>query len=113
MESCGINIGSTSVKVVLCNNNEIQKFCVLPHEGDVPGTLGKIVAGIRIPDNAKAIVTGNEGRFMINLPRVIESVCIEEVLRHLVVDPVAVVSMGGEDLVVYTIGEDKKIKTSF
>ncbi|HOR94670.1 MAG TPA: BadF/BadG/BcrA/BcrD ATPase family protein, partial [Spirochaetota bacterium] len=113
MESCGINIGSTSVKVVLCNNNEIQKFCVLPHEGDVPGTLGKIVAGIRIPDNAKAIVTGNEGRFMINLPRVIESVCIEEVLRHLAVDPVAVVSMGGEDLVVYTIGEDKKIKTSF
>jgi len=113
MLSVGINIGSTSVKVVVCNNGSVDTFKIMPHEGDVPGTLTTIFTQLKIPNNVKAIVTGNEGRFLLHLPRVIESVCIEEALRYIDHTPIAVVSMGGEDLVVYTIDDNKKIKNNF
>lgn len=113
MVTVGINIGSTSVKVVTLNNKKIESFSIMPHEGNVPGTLTSMLTQLKIPENTKAIVTGNEGRFLLHLPRVIESVCVEEVLKHMDCYPDAVVSMGGEDLVVYTIDENKKIKNNF
>ncbi|MCX8123017.1 MAG: acyl-CoA dehydratase activase [Spirochaetes bacterium] len=113
MVSVGINIGSTSVKVVVCNGVAVEKVSSMPHEGDVIGTLATILAQLKIPQNAKAIVTGNEGRYLLKLPRTIESVSIEEALKHIDCYPDAVVSMGGEDLIVYTIDENKKIKNYF
>ncbi len=113
MVTVGINIGSTSVKVVILNNKKMECFSIMPHEGNVPGTLTSMLTQLKIPGNPKAIVTGNEGRFLLHLPRVIESVCIEEALKHMDCYPDAVVSMGGEDLVVYTIDENKKIKNNF
>ncbi len=113
MTGIGINIGSTSVKVVISKNGTVEEFSIVHHEGNVPGTLNAILSKLSIPADAKAIVTGNEGRFLIKLPRVIESVCIEEALKQMDYDPVAVVSMGGEDLVVYAIDENKKIKNTY
>ncbi|HXK64924.1 MAG TPA: acyl-CoA dehydratase activase, partial [Spirochaetota bacterium] len=113
MITVGINIGSTSVKVVVCNSGVVETFNIMPHEGDVPGTLTTILSQLNIPKDARAIVTGNEGRFLLHLPRVIESVCIEEALKHSDYRPDAIVSMGGEDLVVYTVDEHKKIKNNF
>ncbi len=113
MISVGINVGSTSVKVVVCDNTKIEKCAGMPHDGDVPATLKTIFSKLQIQKEARAIVTGNEGRFLLHLPRVIESVCIEEALKHIECMPDAVVSMGGEDLVVYTIDENKKIKNNF
>ncbi|MEW6526735.1 MAG: acyl-CoA dehydratase activase [Spirochaetota bacterium] len=113
MVTVGINIGSTSVKVVVCNSGVVNTFNIMPHEGDVPGTLTTILSQLKIPEDARAIVTGNEGRFLLHLPRVIESVCIEEALKHSDYNPDAIVSMGGEDLVVYTVDEHKKIKNNF
>ncbi|HOM09145.1 MAG TPA: acyl-CoA dehydratase activase [Spirochaetota bacterium] len=113
MITVGINIGSTSVKVVVCNSGVVETVNIMPHEGDVPGTLTTILSQLNIPKDARAIVTGNEGRFLLHLPRVIESVCIEEALKHSDYRPDAIVSMGGEDLVVYTVDEHKKIKNNF
>ncbi len=113
MVTVGINIGSTSVKVVVCNSGVVNTFNIMPHEGDVPGTLTTILSQLKIPEDTRAIVTGNEGRFLLHLPRVIESVCIEEALKHSDYNPDAIVSMGGEDLVVYTVDEHKKIKNNF
>lgn len=113
MITVGINIGSTSVKVVVCNSGVVETVNIMPHEGDVPGTLTTILSQLNVPKDARAIVTGNEGRFLLHLPRVIESVCIEEALKHSDYRPDAIVSMGGEDLVVYTVDEHKKIKNNF
>ncbi|MEN6490172.1 MAG: acyl-CoA dehydratase activase, partial [Smithella sp.] len=61
-----------------------------------------------------ALACGTEGRHLLNINSVIEPLCIEEALQHLNYEADAVVSLGGEDLAVYTIdNKTKKIITSF
>jgi predicted CoA-substrate-specific enzyme activase len=109
----GINIGSTSVKAVLLERGSVAWTESEPHEGDVPATLERILAGHVLPPGTRGLVTGNEGRRMVSLPAAIESLCIEAALRGMGAAPQAVVSMGGEDLVVYTLREDGTIRNSF
>ncbi|MBW2459528.1 MAG: hypothetical protein JRI68_33855, partial [Deltaproteobacteria bacterium] len=51
----------------------------------------------------RGLVTGTEGRHRIRLPEVIAPVAIEAALGDLSLRPQAVVSAGGEDLVVYAL----------
>ena len=113
MNGLGINIGSTSVKLVLHDGESISWSKTVPHDGNVASTLTRVMQEADIPGETRAIVTGNEGRQLLNLPGVIESVCIEEALTGMQQHFDAVVSMGGEDLVVYTIDDTNSIITSF
>ena len=113
MHALGINIGSSSVKVILLEGNNILWSKVEPHEGNFLHTLEKILLSHNIPANIKALATGTEGRHLLNINSVIEPLCIEEALRHLNYKVDALVSLGGEDLVVYTIDENQKIITSY
>jgi len=61
----------------------------------------------------KTLVTGTEGRNLLQIKNLIEPICIEESLQHLNYSVHALVSMGGENLVVYTIDQNQKIVTSF
>jgi len=61
----------------------------------------------------KTLATGTEGRHLLNINGAIEPLCIEEALKNLQYRVDALVSMGGEDLVVYTIDKANKIITSF
>ncbi len=113
MHSLGINIGSSNVKVALLNDGHIVWNTVEPHEGNFLDTLKKVLFSQTLPQNIKTMATGTEGRHLLNVNSVIEPLCIEEALQHLNNQVDAVVSLGGEDLVVYTIDSNKKIITSF
>lgn len=113
MYSLGINIGSSNVKVTLLEGYNILWSKVEQHEGNFLATLKTIISSQDIPAGVKTLTTGTEGRHLLNTDSVIEPLCIEEVLQHLNYEADAVVSLGGEDLVVYTIDKNKKIITSF
>jgi activator of 2-hydroxyglutaryl-CoA dehydratase len=113
MHSLGINIGASSVKVSMLEENNILWSDVEPHEGNFLHTLEKVLSSHNIPIDIKALATGTEGRHLLNINSVIEPLCIEEALQHLNYEVDAIVSLGGEDLVVYTIDKNNKIITSF
>ena len=58
------------------------------------------------------MATGNDGRHLLNISSVIEPICVEEALKHIRHNVNAVVSMGGEDLVVYTVTNGRSSTTS-
>ncbi len=113
MHSLGINIGSSNVKVTMLEGNNILWSAVEPHEGDFLYTLKKILSSHQIPVDIKSLATGTEGRHLLTINSVIEPLCIEEALQRLNYKVDALVSLGGEDLVVYTIDKNNKIITNF
>jgi len=113
MHSLGINIGSSNVKAALLEGDQIVWSAVEPHEGNFLDTLKKILSARSLPQDIKTLVTGTEGRHLLNINSVIEPLCIEEALQKLHYSVDALVSLGGEDLVVYTIDQNNKIITSF
>lgn len=113
MHSLGVNIGASNIKVVMLEGDSILWNAVEPHEGNFPSTLKKVLSAHQAPAGIKTLATGTEGRHLLNVNSVIEPLCIEEALRHIPHQVDALVSMGGEDLVVYTVDANKKIITSF
>ncbi len=106
----GIDIGSTNVKVCRLASGTVVESDVLAHEGNVDQALGSLVGRLKsIPSDARALATGTEGRHRITLPNIIAPVAVEQGLKALGIQPRAVVSMGGEDLVVYALDETGKI----
>jgi predicted CoA-substrate-specific enzyme activase len=121
MRSLGINIGSTSLKMVLADTSpagEAPKCRTLwsasvPHEGDFGAAVRKLLTEGQVPEGTPALVTGNEGRFMFDAAGTLEPLCVEAALRVLDLKADAVVSMGGEDLVVYSLDKAGKIVNNF
>ncbi len=113
MHSLGINIGSSSLKTVLLEDDRVVWSAVVPHDGDLQHAIRETLSSYPIPEGTKTLVTGNEGRYLFNLNNTIEPICTEEALTKLGKSVNAVVSMGGEDLVVYTIDEQGKIINNF
>ena len=113
MRSVGINIGSSSLKLVLLEDQKIVWSTVLPHEGDMSGALRKALMEGDIPKGTNALVTGTEGRYLFNISNTVETLCIEQALKETGEKVDAVVTMGGEDLVVYTLNESGKVVNNF
>jgi predicted CoA-substrate-specific enzyme activase len=135
MQSVGINIGSTSLKMVLFEYDvspsggvETSKAdsradshtagrpiwsASIPHEGDFAAAVQKLLSEGNIPAGVPALVTGNEGRFMFDVSGTLEPLCVEAALRSLGLKADAVVSMGGEDLIVYSLDSSGKIINNF
>ncbi|GHV59054.1 hypothetical protein AGMMS49579_26690 [Spirochaetia bacterium] len=97
MQSLGINIGSTSLKMVLMEDGKPKWSAAVPHEGDFSAAVRKLLAEGQIPAGTPTLVTGNEGRFMFDAAGTLEPLCVEAALRALDLKADAVVSMGGED----------------
>ncbi|MDR1058150.1 MAG: acyl-CoA dehydratase activase, partial [Treponema sp.] len=120
MQSLGINIGSTSLKMVLAEEGRPVWSAAVPHEGDFAAVtfrllseLGEKFFGGGNPGEIPVLVTGNEGRFMFDAAGTLEPLCVEAALKALDLKAGAVVSMGGEDLVVYSLDQDGKIVNNF
>jgi predicted CoA-substrate-specific enzyme activase len=113
MNSLGINVGSSSLKMVLLDGESIVWSSVLPHEGDFLSAVRKTLAGHSVPAGARSLVTGNEGRGLFALNNTIEPLCIEAALRSIGEKVDAVVTMGGEDLIVYTVDDRCAIVNNF
>jgi predicted CoA-substrate-specific enzyme activase len=113
MQSLGINIGSSTLKIVFLDGDKILWSKTLPHDGDFNHTVNRALAARSIPDGIPCLVTGTEGRFRFDIENVIEPLCIEEALKRSKEQVNAVVSLGGEDLVVYTVDEYNRIISNF
>jgi len=113
MRSLGINVGSSSIKLALVENNKLIWSIVLPHDGDLPGTFKNALREGNIEEGIKSLVTGTEGRYLFNINSAVETLCIEEALKESKEQVDAVVTMGGEDLVVYTVNKNGKIENNF
>jgi predicted CoA-substrate-specific enzyme activase len=113
MQSLGINIGSSSIKVVLLDDKNILWKTIDAHEGNFIQTLKNILIEKHVSPGLLSLVTGTEGRYLLNMNNMLESICIEEALKQLNLNVDAVVSLGGENFIVYTIDEDGRIITSF
>jgi predicted CoA-substrate-specific enzyme activase len=113
MQSLGINIGSTSLKMVLVENSQVQWTAITPHEGDFGAAVRKILAEGRVPLRTPTLITGNEGRFMFDAAGTLEPLCVEAALKALNLKADAVVSMGGEDMVVYSLNAEGRIINNF
>ncbi|MFW5741074.1 MAG: acyl-CoA dehydratase activase, partial [Myxococcota bacterium] len=116
-KTLGIDIGSTSLKLCVLSAppDESLQQAMLPHEGDLTGTLTRLFEHLDLEDDAtiRGLVTGTEGRHRIALPEVIAAVTIEAGLDALDLHPRAVVSMGGEDLVVYVLDQRGRIVNTY
>ncbi len=99
--------------MVLLDGDKIAWHRVIDHEGDFINTLKSSVEEANLPENVKVIATGTEGRHLLNANGVVESICIEAALSNIGEKVDAVVSLGGEDFVVYTIDSEGKIITNF
>ena len=113
MYSLGINIGSSSIKTVLLDGDSLVHHNIIEHEGDFLRTLKNLIYNSKIPTDSKVLITGTEGRYLVNSNNVIESICVEEAIKKLGIKADAVASLGGENFVVYTLDENGKIITSF
>ncbi len=111
----GIDIGSTTLKVCELSADGNHRHALLAHDGDLDGTLSKLFAELKLSstDAARGMVTGTEGRHRIALPDVIAAVAVEAGLSALALKPKAVVSMGGEDLVVYVLDSQGRIANTY
>ena len=99
----GIDVGSVSVKVCGLAAGA-ARAAVVAHEGDIESALDKAFADLALDTQAAppAVATGGAGRHRLDVAGVIASSAIEAALDALGLRPRAVVSLGGEDLVVYT-----------
>ncbi len=113
MNSLGINIGSSSLKMAFMQDQELLWTASTPHEGDFPLALKKLMAEHEIPAETKVLVTGNEGRYLFNAAGTLEPLCVEAALEASGIKADAVASMGGEDLIVYSLSESGKIVNNF
>ncbi|MCL2627125.1 MAG: acyl-CoA dehydratase activase [Oscillospiraceae bacterium] len=112
MQTLGINIGSTSLKMVLAENGKPIWSAAGSHEGNFEVITKKLLSDGNISKGTPALITGNEGRFTFNISGTLEPLCVEAAVSALSLSADAVVSMGGEDLIVYTL-EKGKIVNSF
>jgi predicted CoA-substrate-specific enzyme activase len=90
-------------------DGKVKWSAVVPHEGDFGAAVRKLLEEGNIPEGIPALVTGNEGRFMFNAAGTLEPLCVEAALQNLRLKADAVVSMGGEDLIVYSLDSNGKI----
>jgi predicted CoA-substrate-specific enzyme activase len=114
-KTLGIDIGSTTLKLCLLSPDGGVEHEMLAHDGDLPGTLARLFDrfGEKTAPPMKGLVTGTEGRHRIQLPETIAAVTIEAGLDALGLKPRAVVSMGGEDLVVYVLNDQGRIVNTY
>jgi predicted CoA-substrate-specific enzyme activase len=113
MKSIGINIGSSSLKTVLLENGQEIWSHVVPHEGDFLNAVLSELKNKEFEEGTPLLVTGTDGRYLLSSPSVIEPVCVEKALEVTGHQVNAVVSMGGEDLVVYAVNDLGKITNNF
>ena len=99
----GVDVGSTTVKLVLVKNNKIQYECYVRHKSKVRETTCELLKNIKdIVGNEpfKFAISGSAGYGMAadsNLPFIQEVIATGETVRTLAPDTGVVIELGGED----------------
>ncbi|MBI5549557.1 MAG: activase [Deltaproteobacteria bacterium] len=111
--SLGIDVGSTNVKACLLKDGQEEWSAVRAHDGNLKAAVHALLAKHELPPGVPTLVTGQESRRAFRIASVIAPVAIERALGELGLDAGAVVSVGGEDLVVYTMDGSRHIVSTF
>lgn len=112
-KSVGINVGAVSLKIAGFNAEGAFFSDVTAHEGDIAEAVSRLFAKNNIKPGFKAVVTGSEGRYLLNVNNFPEITCIEKMLEVDGDNYNAIVSIGGEDIIVYMCDTHRKIVNSF
>ncbi|POR05170.1 activase [Alkalispirochaeta sphaeroplastigenens] len=116
MNTLGISLGSSSIKLVHMRNHRIEWWRVIPHEGAVISVLERELAHQPVPSGTRVLVTGTEARELVQAASAIEPLCLERALARsgqASGSPLAIVSMGGEELILYTLDEKGHVRGNF
>ena len=105
MDSLGIDIGLISVKVTLLRDGAEVWTDTVDHEGEIQGALLHILEQRQVPPGTTALTTGNAGRNQVSTEKAIPPQAIEAALQAVGEQPDAVVSLGGESIVVFTFND--------
>ncbi|HOX53488.1 MAG TPA: hypothetical protein PKY05_18555, partial [Fibrobacteria bacterium] len=82
-QGLGIDIGSASVKVCRIEDGNVAWSEVRPHEGDLPGTLRRILEEKGVQPGIPALVTGQEGRRQFRVSDRIAPAAVERAVQKL------------------------------
>lgn len=120
MKTLGICIGASSISVVGLDKNintikKIQENKMF-HNSDSKGTLIRLLEFIDVKSYDKICVTGRKIRKIINLTSITEPEAIEYSIQELIRDKGkynALVSAGGETILVYQLDKNNRISNVF
>ncbi len=116
MKSLGVCIGATTLSLVEAlktgDGVETRLLTTQPHHGNPRDALLQLLAPLLPEGHTKIAVTGRKLRQAVNLSTISEPEAVEAALGHLngrgsSCD--AVISAGGENVLVYVLGKDGKI----
>jgi predicted CoA-substrate-specific enzyme activase len=107
--SLGIDIGSTNLKACLLRGPRLEWVEVRAHDGDPKRALLGILRERGVNAGVPSLVTGQEARRQFAGAQAIAPVALERALAFLGARVDAVVSVGGEDLVVYRVDGSGRI----
>lgn len=113
MKSLGIDIGSTSIKMVCLEDDKIKWQEVISHEGSVRETLKDILERYGVEKGTYSVATGGETRHLLNIRDIVLPLAIEKALEKKNLIPKAIISLGGEDFSVYTIDKNGRVEHNF
>ncbi len=105
MDSLGIDIGLISVKATMLRDGDELWTDTVDHEGEIQGALLSILKQREVLEGTPTLTTGNAGRNQVATEKAIPPQAIEAALAAVDERPDAVVSLGGESIVVYTLGD--------
>ena len=110
----GIDVGSVNVKACGLGGDAVR-HAVVAHEGDIEAALDAALDALALGDSAApaTLTTGGAGRRRVDVSDVIAPRAVEAALDALGLRPRAVVSLGGEDLVVYILDGSARVQTSY
>ncbi len=121
MRSLGVCIGASTISYVLLDGGSDSKTAekdiriieagAHPHNGNPKAGLTSLLN--RSPDGVSIAVTGRKFRNLTNLTSIPEPEAIETALPYACGNGAlnAVISAGGENFLVYTIGRDRRISS--
>ena len=105
MDCLGIDIGLITVKASLVSDGQEAWTETVDHEGNIAESLLDLLRRRQVPAGTRTLCTGNAGRNQLNLAKAIPPQAIEAGLAAVGEHPDAVVSLGGESIVVFTMAD--------
>lgn len=117
MKSLGLCIGASTISAAgVCSDDgtyRIIRNLSRPHDGNPREALLNVLGSLDLAMYGSVAVTGRKFRNLTNLTSISEPEAVEVALSHFYRDlPLnAVISVGGENFIVYVLGRDRRISS--